>query len=118
MKAKLNNTRKHISKSGIILFLKNLDIGISQNFGGKENCVCGNEETMSHIYSCEYLNIEETELEYEKIFNRNISEQISIFRRFENNLKARNKRRLETETNDLTCDQFNDPLNCVQYSFG
>ena len=73
---------------------------------------------MSHIYSYEYLNIEETELEYEKIFNGNITEQISIFRRFENNLKARNETRLETETNDLPCDQFNDPLNCVQYSFG
>ena len=54
---------------------------------------------MSHIYSCEYLNIEEIQLEYEKLFNGNISEQISIFRRFENNLKARNKIRLETNRN-------------------
>ena len=69
---------------------RNRMVDIPQNFGGKENCICGNEETMSHIYSYEYLNIEETELEYEKIFNGNITEQISMFRRFENNLKARN----------------------------
>ena len=52
---------------------RNRMVDIPQNFGGKENCICGNEETMSHIYSCEYLNIEETELEYEKIFNGKIS---------------------------------------------
>ena len=73
-----------------------------------------------HTYSCEYLNIEETELDYERIFNGNITEQISIFRRFENNLKARNEMKIntETETNDQPCDQLIDPLNCVQSSFG
>ena len=95
-------------------------VDIPQHFGRKENCIYGNDETMSHIYFCDYLNIEETELEYRKIFNGNITEQISIFRRFEHNLKKRNEIRLEkeTETNNLPCDQFIDPLNCVQYSFG
>ena len=100
---------------------RNRMVYIPQNFGEKENCVCGIEETMSHIYYCEYMNIEEIQQkEYERIFNGNISEQISIFRRFEHNLKTRNEIRLEkeTETNDIPCDQFIDPLNSVQYSFG
>ena len=94
------NDKLNIEEKQRMYATRNRMVDIPQNFGRKENCTCGNEETMSHIYSCEYLNIEETELEYEKIFNGNITEQISIFRRFENNLKARNEMRLETETND------------------
>ena len=99
-------------ETGWLTFLKIL--------GEKKIVYCGIEETMSHIYSCEYLNTEEIQLKYEKIFNGNISEQISIFRRFEHILKTRNEIRLEKETgtNDIPCDQFIDPLNCVQYSFG
>ena len=114
------NDELNIEEKQRMYATRNRMVEIPQNFGKKENCVCGTEETMSHIYSCEYLNIEEIQLEYEKIFNGNISEQISIFRRFEHNLKTRNEIRLEkeTETNNLPCDQFIDPLNCVQYSFG
>ena len=114
------NDKLNIEEKQRMYATRNRMVDIPQNFGQKENCVCGNEETMSHIYSCEYLNIEETELDYERIFNGNITEQISIFRRFENNLKARNEMKIntETETNDQPCDQLIDPLNCVQSSFG
>ena len=112
------NDKLNIEQKQRMYAIRNRMVDIPQNFGKKENCVCGIEETMSHIYSCEYLSITEIQLEYEKIFNGKISEQNSIFRRFEHNLKTRNKIRLETETNDLPCDQFVDPLNCVQYSFG
>ena len=97
---------------------------LSYNYPGNkivELCQCGVQMTNEHLYYCIVLNEGiSNQDKYEKIFNGNISEQISIFRRFEHNLKTRNKIRLgkETETNNLPCDQFIDPLNCVQYSFG
>ena len=40
--------------------------------------------------------------------------KVNKFQFLENNLKARNEMILEIETDDLPCDQFNDPLNSVQ----
>ena len=50
----------------------------------------GEKEDMKHIHDCEILNYgEKSNLEYEKIFEGNISEQIQVFRTFERNLKRR-----------------------------
>ena len=104
------NDRITIEEKQKIFEIRNRMIDIPANFGNKETCICGNEENMSHIYSCEYLNSKETTTPYERIFNGNLSEQIEIFRRFENNLKTRNDKH--------PCDQDIDPLNCIQYSIG
>ena len=104
------NDRMNIEEKQKMFEIRNRMVDIPANFGSNEICICGNEENMSHIYSCEYLNMKEITSSYEKIFNGNLSEQIEIFRRFENNLKVRNDK--------LPCDQINDPLNCVQYSIG
>ena len=97
------NDRINIEEKQKMFEIRNRMVDIPANFGNSEICICGNEENMSHIYSCEYLNMKEITSAYEKIFNGNLSEQIEIFRRFENNLKVRNEMRLEveSETNDL-----------------
>ena len=53
----------------------------------RSQCVCGVQESMSHIYNCEQLNQEsEQKLKYENIFNGNIWDQIEVFKTFELNL--------------------------------
>ena len=50
-------------------------------------CICGERETQKHIYECKMLNSEENPVEYEKIFNGRIEEQIEVFKRFDNNFQ-------------------------------
>jgi hypothetical protein len=51
---------------------------------------------MEHIYCCET----KAKLPYEKIYNGNIEEQISVYKIFEENLKKKemNKRRTDIES--------------------
>ena len=47
---------------------------------------------MQHIYYCEILNNgRKTNIEYEKLYTGNISEQIEIWRQFERNMEEREK---------------------------
>ena len=48
-----------------------------------ERCLCGEEETMEHIYSGKFLNKEEQQSSYKLIFTGNIGEQIRIFKIFQ-----------------------------------
>ena len=65
-------------------------VDIPYNFGKNEVCSCGEIETMSHIYECQYLNKGENYTPYEKVYNGKVSEQIEIMRRFEVNMSRRN----------------------------
>ena len=61
--------------------------------GNKEaKCLCGDIENMLHIYNCEYLNQNETQIPYNEIFNGNLESQKEIFRRMETNLEKRNEK--------------------------
>ena len=67
---------------------------IQENFPMKEmketSCPCGEEETMLHIYNCEILNGKiSLSRNYTGIFTGKLEEQITIFKRFEENLKER-----------------------------
>ena len=45
---------------------------------------------MEHVYNCELLNEgRQPNIEYERIFTGNISEQIEVFRIFEQNMERR-----------------------------
>ena len=58
-------------------------------------CPCGQSEDMQHIYFCEIIKEEkQTNLDYEKIYNGNISQQIEVFRKFETNLERRTELRI------------------------
>ena len=60
---------------------------------------------MQHIYSCEKLNYEKEEVNFEKVYTGTITEQIKILKRFRNNMEKRTK--LKTI---IPCDRLSDPL--------
>ena len=83
-----------ISEKQEMFSIKNRMVQISYNFPQNKNidkCVCGEEETMEHIYSCKLLNKEKYQLSFNLIFTGNIGEQITIFKIFQNNMKERER---------------------------
>ena len=46
---------------------------------------------MKHVYNCKQLNINETEIEYEEVYRDNLKYLKCIEKRFEENLKEREK---------------------------
>ena len=84
-----------ISEKQEMFAIKNRMVQISYNFPNNKKiktCLCGQEEDMEHIYLCEILNKEKEQLiPYKQIFNGNISEQITIFKIFQKNMKEREK---------------------------
>ena len=88
---------------------------------------------MSHIYYCKLLNEDNSELiSYQKIYNGNITEQIKIYHRFEENLKVREEINNEgkekhpikiiesrkKKRKKPPCDPLVDPLHCKKSSNG
>ena len=71
---------------------------------------CEENEDMTHIYDCKYLNKKTKEISFDKIFKGNLFQQIKIFRIFQENLRRRNEEKLII-TKHLPCDPFvSDPL--------
>ena len=93
--------------------IRNRMVDIPDNFPrGKTEfkCICGEQENMSHLYNCELLSEKkEKRLEYEKIFNGTINQQIEIFRIIQQNLNQREATIIEMIT---PCDP-SDPLYSV-----
>ena len=119
------NDKMKIEEKHRLFALKNRMVDIPDNFGKKEVCHCGENEDMSHIYSCKYLNEEENVLQYQKLYTGKLSEQIEIFRIFELNMNRRNELKIEREQKNqkerdtiFPCDQINDPLYFVKSSIG
>ena len=72
---------------------------------------------MNHIYSCEYLNQQEIEIEFEKIYEGNLFEKIKVLRRFNENMKKRNEEK--SKCNKSPCDPFFcDPLDYEKFAIG
>ena len=71
-------------------------------------------EKKKHIHNCEIINNgEKIDLEFEKISEGNIPEQIKVFRKFERNLKTREN--LKEEKKDTTpCDSL--LIHCTRKS--
>ena len=91
---------------------------IPANFSSKKEsrtkCTsCEEIEDVEHIYNCEYLNIEEPEERYEKIFTGNIHEQKRVLERFEKNMDIRGKH--EESTHEI---QLCDPPVSLLFEFG
>ena len=70
-----HNEGLSISDQRYIFSIRNRMIQISENFPMNQTetiCCCGNSETMIHIYSCKYLNMENVNVIYKKIFEDNV----------------------------------------------
>ena len=85
------NSKLTIEQKQKIFAIRNRMIEISENFPGKEissTCHCGTTETILHIYFCEkWNNGKQPSLKYEVIFTGEISDQIMIYEKFEDNFE-------------------------------
>ena len=89
--------------------IRNRMINIKSNFkqrNEEEKCMCGDKETMEHIWNCKLLNKERNEnKKYEIIFNGNLTEQTRIFGKFEEKLKKYTELKNKIEqSNANPCD--------------
>ena len=117
--------------------VRNKMVEIPSHFSSGNNdflCICGDKESLSHIYSCDVLNENESEnIPYEKVYLNNVNEQTKILYKIEENLRKREKyidvqtdvKRNQKEINgkkrkisEQPCDQEIDPLHCKKFSFG
>ena len=84
--------------------VRNRMINIPNNFSSKCDfkCVCGQREDIKHVYICEKLNGQKQPIiQYEKIFNGNLKEQIEVYRKFEQNLAKREQLKETSNPCDL-----------------
>jgi hypothetical protein len=103
-----------ISDQRYIFSIRNRMVPILDNFPLKQiesKCVCGNSENMKHIYSCKYLNIEDEETPYEKIFKENLMNMKKVYQRFKLNFGMREKIKTENFVNHGIPSV--DPLYCT-----
>jgi hypothetical protein len=74
-------------------------VPIPNNFPVKQSenfCLCRQTETMKHIYSCNYLNIENDEISCENIFKDNVKHQKKVYERFTQSFETREVKRNKT----------------------
>ena len=86
------NNKLTIDEKCEMFAVKNSMIDIPANFSSKieVKCECGANEDMVHIYECEQYNMENPEIPFEKIFDGNLKQQITVYNKFAQNLKTRN----------------------------
>ena len=109
------NNKLTISEKQKMFAVKNRMINIPANFPKPKmeyKCYCGEKEDMKHIYNCEINNDgKQPSLEYEKIYTGKLTEQIDVFRKFENNCERRERLKIEDK---LPCDPL--VIHCSQQS--
>ena len=87
-----NDEKLSLSDQRYIFAIRNRMIEIENNFKNRklpEKCICGQIEDQKHLYICKQLNIEETNIEYNKIFEENVKIQKKIIERFKENYEKR-----------------------------
>ena len=96
------NEKLTIEEKRNLFAIRNRMVDICSNFSKSEvkpTCVCGEIESMKHVYICEILNNEKTVQSevYENIYNGNIRKQIEVFRKFDENLNKYNILKTENQ---------------------
>ena len=100
-----NDLNIDIESQQYLFSIRNGMVNIPANYGSESQCICGEKEIMEHIYSCEKLNFEKEEVNFEKVYTGTQTEQIKILKRFRSNMEKRTK--LKTI---IPCDRISDPL--------
>ena len=73
------NSKLNIEEKRRLFEIRNRMSKIASNFGNKEEkCICGAEENMHHIYSCESINNIKPETSYDEIYNGKLKNRIYI----------------------------------------
>ena len=105
------NNELSIEQKREMFSIRNRMLDIPYNFPGKNKhseCECGETEDMSHIYNCEMLNKNETNLSYETIYTGNMKQQIEVYKIFKQNSDQREF--IQSEI-DSPCDP--DEIRCI-----
>ena len=91
----LPNSQLEIQDQKKIFEIRNRMTNISGNYPKQSQnemkCICGQQETMKHIYYCKKLNNIEPKVKYEKIYEGNTKIMKLIQNRFEQNMNRRNE---------------------------
>ena len=93
-------------------------VKIVNNFSNiKQNCVCGEIDSLQHIYKCKLFceNSEEEITDFAEIYSNNITKIVKVLRRFETQFLKREKVYEENRRNNIgnektPCDLLKDPL--------
>ena len=92
----LSNYQLEIEDQKQIFELRNKMTNIRTNYSSNTkigiNCICGEMETMEHIYNCKKLNETEANVKYENIYGGNLKNMKIILDRFKQNMNKRNEK--------------------------
>ena len=117
-----NNENLSIDDKRKIFEIRNEMVFIPANLSSSEKiekCICGEKEDMMHIYSCKYLNNNEEVIPYEEILKEDVKLQSKVHKRFENNMKQREKLRDMNNHESNSHAILRDPLSSLlEYSNG
>ena len=106
-----NNDMLNIEEKQELFSVRNRMVNIGYNYGKKENCQkCNENEDMTHIYDCIYLNKNTKEISYEKIYEGNLFQQIKVFRIFQANMRIRNEEKKNIAKQSPRDPFVSDPL--------
>ena len=112
-----NNENLSIEDKRKIFEIRNEMVFIPANFSSSEKiekCICGEKEDMRHIYSCKYLNNNK-----EEILTEDVKLQSKVHKRFEYNMKQREKLRDMNNHESNSHAILRDPLSSLlEYSNG
>ena len=109
--------------------MRNKMVKIPSNYSHRNvinYCICGEKEDMEHLYTCNLFNQTKSEIitQYKSIYTDNVSEQVKVLRRFENQFLEREKLLNDQTRNPHKkfppCDPLKDPLfsACNEYCNG
>ena len=108
----LPNKELSVEQQRNIFEIRNNMTNIKSNFcSEKDNiakCICGEIETVTHIYYCEQLNRKEPDVKYQNINGENLKELKYIQERLKENL---NEKENKENSHEILCC---DPLQSVQ----
>ena len=88
-----------------IFAIRNRMIEIEHNFRKQlpeENCICGEQITQQHIYSCQNYDKNIEYLPYERIFEENVNIQKQIYLRFKKNYENRKNKVINSPLDPYT----------------
>ena len=106
-----NNNILNIEEKQELFSIRNRMVNIGYNYGNNEKCVkCEENEDMTHIYDCKYLNKNTKEISFEKIFEGNLFQQIRVFRIFQENMRIRNEEKIKIVKQSPRDPFVSDPL--------
>ena len=108
-----------------IFAMRNSMTNIPANFSSQTNkfkCFgCQSDENMKHIYTCNELNSEKPESDYENVYTNDINKVHTVYKRFDENMKKRENLMKEHENEEKMVShviQSSDPLYSIVYSNG